>query len=125
MTSGNARQAGAVPEIAGDELVPGTTLSSGNYTIIRHLKSGGFGITFLAIDTPGLRVVIKECFPSGISAHSTLSVRPRSRTYRASFSSLVEKFVAEAHTLAKVSHPNIVKVHQVLRENKTAYLALD
>jgi hypothetical protein len=125
MPSASVYGSDAEPEMSGDELVPGTTLSTGSYTIIKHLKSGGFGITYLAKDTLGRQVVVKECFPSGISARSTLSVRPRSRTYQASIANLVEKFVAEAHTLAKVNHPNIVKVHQVFRENDTAYMALD
>ncbi|MCU0828136.1 MAG: protein kinase [Tabrizicola sp.] len=112
-------------ELTGDELTPGTTLSNGNYTIVQHLKSGGFGITYLALDTLGRKVVVKECFPSGMCARPSRSVRPRSRSYTSNIASLVEKFVAEAHALARVNHANVVKVHQVFRENETAYMALD
>jgi hypothetical protein len=108
-----------------DELPPGTKLSNGTYTIVEHLKSGGFGITYLATDTLGRRVVIKECFPSGICARASQAVKARSRIYVANVANLVEKFVAEAHSLAKLTHPNIVKVHQVFKENETAYMALD
>jgi predicted Ser/Thr protein kinase len=108
-----------------DELPPGTKLSNGTYTIVEHLKSGGFGITYLATDTLGRRVVIKECFPSGICTRASQAVKARSRIYVANVANLVEKFVAEAHSLAKLTHPNIVKVHQVFKENDTAYMALD
>jgi serine/threonine protein kinase len=112
-------------ETTGDELLPGAKLSNGSYTIKRHLKSGGFGITYIGLDTLGRQVVIKECFPSGMCARPSLGVQARSRSYRSSVSSLIEKFVMEAHTLARIDHPNIVKVHQVFRENDTAYMALD
>jgi hypothetical protein len=110
---------------AKDELPPGTKLSNGTYTIVEHLKSGGFGITYLATDTLGRRVVIKECFPSGICTRASQAVKARSRIYVSNVANLVDKFVAEAHSLAKLSHPNIVKVHQVFKENETAYMALD
>jgi serine/threonine protein kinase len=112
-------------ELMGDELAPGTKLSQENYTIVEHLKSGGFGITYLALDTLGRKVVIKECFPSGMCTRPSRAVRPRSRAYTANVSNLIDKFVAEAHSLAKVSHPNIVNVHQIFKENDTAYMALD
>jgi hypothetical protein len=125
VTNADQYQAEVEPDAPGPELVAGTKLSQGTYTIIEHLKSGGFGITYLASDTLGRRVVIKECFPSGMCSRPVLSVRPRSRAYASSVSDLIERFVAEAHSLAKVSHPNIVKVHQVFKENGTAYMALD
>ncbi len=112
-------------DLSNDELPAGTKLSNGTYTIVEHLKSGGFGITYLATDTLGRRVVIKECFPSGICTRASQAVKARSRIYVANVANLVEKFVAEAHSLAKLTHPNIVKVHQVFKENDTAYMALD
>jgi serine/threonine protein kinase len=113
------------PETHGDELAPGTQLSNGTYTIQSHLKTGGFGITYLASDTLGRRVVIKECFPGGMCSRSSRQVQLRSRAHMGSVASLVQRFVAEAHSLAKLDHPNIVKVHQVFKENNTAYMALD
>jgi serine/threonine protein kinase len=112
-------------EVTGDELAPGTQLSNGTYTIVKHLKTGGFGITYLATDTLGRRVVIKECFPAGMCERTGGSVVPRSRLHVPSVTNLMAKFVEEAHSLAKVTHPNVVKVHQVFKENETAYMALD
>ncbi|HLQ19739.1 MAG TPA: serine/threonine-protein kinase, partial [Tabrizicola sp.] len=108
-----------------DELPAGTKLSNGTYTIVKHLKSGGFGITYLATDTLGRKVVIKECFPSGICKRASQMVKARSRIYVPNVASLIDRFVVEAHSLARLSHPNIVKVHQVFKENETAYMALD
>jgi tRNA A-37 threonylcarbamoyl transferase component Bud32 len=108
-----------------DELPPGTLLASGAYTILEHLKTGGFGITYLATDTLNRRVVVKECFPGGMCMRASRMVQVRSRTHALQVSSLISKFVVEAQSLAKVSHPNVVKVHQVFKENDTAYMALD
>jgi serine/threonine protein kinase len=113
------------PELSGDELPSGTLLAQGNYTIQRHLKSGGFGMTYVALDTLGRRVVIKECFPSGMCTRPNQTVQARSRSYATSVTSLTDRFLAEAHSMARLNHPNIVKVHQVFKENETAYMALD
>ncbi|MCU0826312.1 MAG: protein kinase [Tabrizicola sp.] len=109
----------------GDELPSGTQLSNGNYTIQRHLKTGGFGITYLAHDTLGRPVVIKECFPGTLCSRASKQVQLRSRAHSTSVESLVQRFVVEAHSQAKLDHPNVVKVHQVFKENNTAYMAMD
>ena len=108
-----------------DELKPGHTLMQGQYTIDAFLNAGGFGITYLARNSLDRRVVIKECFPGAFCRRSTSSVVARSRSYTKEFSSIVRSFVDEAHSLAKVKHPNVVGVHQVFEENKTAYMAID
>jgi Protein kinase domain len=125
MMAADKRNPDQGPESHGDELPPRTVLSNGTYSIVQHLKTGGFGITYLATDTLGRRVVIKECFPAGICARSGQSVLPRSRINGSNLAGLIEKFVLEAHSLAKISHANVVKVHQVFKENETAYMALD
>jgi hypothetical protein len=125
MNKTDPREPDAETEFTGDELAPGTQLSNGTYTILKHLKAGGFGITYLANDTLGRRVVIKECFPGGMCGRSSKRMQIRSRVHAPNVTSLIDKFVVEAHSLAKLSHPNIVKVHQVFKENDTAYMALD
>jgi serine/threonine protein kinase len=54
----------------GDELPPGAELCAGQYVIERYLNSGGFGVTYLARDSLGRSVVIKECFPSAMCHRS-------------------------------------------------------
>ncbi|WP_299732174.1 serine/threonine protein kinase [uncultured Tateyamaria sp.] len=97
----------------------------GQYTIDSFLQAGGFGITYLARNSLNRKVIIKECFPGTFCRRSATSVRARSSSHVKGFTSIVSKFVDEAHSLAKVKHPNIVGVHQVFEENETAYMALD
>ena len=109
------------------DLRPNTTLQGGKYRIERVLGQGGFGITYLAMQTSLQRkVAIKEFFmkdfcsrdeaTSTMLGHSTGS------------SKLVEqykkKFVKEARNLAKLSHPNIINVIDVFEENDTVYYAM-
>ena len=108
-----------------DELAPGTKLLKGQYTIVRYINSGGFGITYLAKDSLDRDVVIKECFPSAFCRRSKAVVAARSRAHSAELRSIVQLFVREARSLAKIVHPNIVAVHQVFEDNGTAYMAID
>ncbi|MDM7930338.1 serine/threonine-protein kinase [Tabrizicola sp.] len=108
-----------------DELQPGTKLLKGQYTIVRYLNSGGFGITYLAKDSLDRNVVIKECFPSSFCRRSKTMVAARSRAHTAELRSVVQLFVREARHLSKIVHPNIVAVHQVFEDNGTAYMAID
>ncbi|CAN1573662.1 SPS1 Serine/threonine protein kinase [Paracoccaceae bacterium] len=108
-----------------DDLKQGTQLLDGQYTIIDFLNSGGFGITYLARDSLDRTVVIKECFPGALCQRNGSAVRARSRKHAAELRSFVQTFVDEARSLAKLSHPNIVGVHQVFEDNDTAYMAID
>jgi serine/threonine protein kinase len=108
-----------------DELSPGTLLLHGQYVIEDYLIRGGFGITYLAKDSLDRRVVIKECFPNSICKRTDGQVHTLSAEQRDQFNSLLRHFLREARRLAKLSHPNIVGVHQVFEENSTAYMALD
>ncbi len=109
----------------GDELLPGTTLFHGTYKITRFINSGGFGITYLATDSLGRDVVIKECFSSTFCRRSQTRVRARSSGTRDHMGKIVKSFLNEAQSLATLKHPNIVGVHQVFEDNDTAYMAMD
>lgn len=106
-------------------LPAGTELLNGQYRIDRYLSSGGFGITYLATDSLSRPVVIKECFPEALCSRSDRTVRAKTSQSVNEFHALVEMFVREARSLAKVDHPNIVGVHQIFESNDTAYMALD
>jgi len=108
-----------------DELKPGTELLQGQYKIEKFINSGGFGITYLATDSLARKVVIKECFPSSFCHRSRAIVQARSRAHSQELKSVVNLFVQEARSLAKLDHPNIVGVHQVFEDNETAYMVLD
>ncbi|NKX44429.1 serine/threonine-protein kinase [Roseicyclus persicicus] len=109
----------------GDELPPGSTLCGGQYTIDGYLNAGGFGVTYLAGDSLGRRVVIKECFPGAVCYRDNAQVWPRSRSTGGEFETILGLFEKEAQALAALQHPYIVGVHQYFRENGTAYMAMD
>lgn len=97
----------------------------GQYRIDGYLGAGGFGITYLAVDSLDRKVVIKECFPNSMCSRSGSMVRARSRAMQIDFEAVVRQFGLEARRMSKLKHPNIVGVHQVFEDNGTAYMALD
>jgi serine/threonine protein kinase len=112
-------------EAFADDLKPGTRLMDGLYTILGFLNSGGFGITYLAKDSMGRTVVIKECFPNALCRRNVNMVRARSRKHTGELQAFVQSFLEEARRLSELVHPNIVGVHQVFEDNETAYMAID
>lgn len=109
----------------GDELPAGSELCGGAYTIEKYLNSGGFGITYLARDSLGRGVVIKECFPSAMCYRANHTVRLRSRNTDTEFETILELFEKEAKALSELNHPYVVGVHQIFHDNNTAYMAID
>ena len=110
------------------QLQPGTTLCSGKYRIERVLGQGGFGITYLAVQT-GLnrRVAVKEFFmkehcnrDAGTRCVSVPSIGSRELVER-----FRQKFLKEAQTIAAFDHPNIVRIHDIFEENGTAYYVME
>ena len=109
-----------------EELPIGTMLSDGKFTITGSLGFGGFGITYRATDNVlGRAIVIKECYSEEFCARDGVLVVARSAAYTQQCRSIVEMFMREARSLAKLRHPNIVGVHSAFEENGTAYMALD
>ena len=45
--------------------------------------------------------------------------------HRGQMQKIVHSFLNEARSLARLTHPNIVGVHQVFEDNDTAYMAMD
>ena len=97
-----------------------------NYTIIRVLGEGGFGITYLATDNDlGLEVVIKEYFPNEFAmrgSDKTITAKTKSM---GDFAKGLQRFKEEAQTLAKFSHPSIVKILGYFEANQTAYFVME
>lgn len=108
-----------------NNLADGAELLRGQYRIERQIGQGGFGVTYLARDSLGRDVVIKECFPQQVCLRSGRSIRAISDELRPHFDAVLGQFQEEAKRLAALEHPGIVGVHQVFEENDTAYMAMD
>jgi serine/threonine protein kinase len=83
---------------------PGTSINNGRFTIEKVLGTGGFGITYKAVDTK-----------SKIYAIKTLNLTMQ---LRADFKEQQVKFINEAITIKGFRHPHILRVYEVIQENE-------
>lgn len=89
----------------------GEVLQEGRYTVIRRLGGGGFGLTYLATDNVlGRQVVIK-------TPDDKFQADQDYERY-------VRRFQREGQTLAKIEHPNIVKVFGFFKETRMPCLVM-
>lgn len=97
------------------------------YEIHAILGRGGFGITYLALDTNlNHEVAIKEFLPTDLAMRaSDSSIHPISDDHTDTFGWGLNRFITEAQTLAQFRHPNIVLVHSVFEANGTAYMVME
>ncbi|MEO0904536.1 MAG: serine/threonine-protein kinase [Pseudomonadota bacterium] len=126
MTAVTQPQEETVQEERSEALPDGTTLLGDQFTINRALSNGGFGITYLAKDNYLDRdVVIKECYPEVFCMRQGQSVIVRSDQHAEKYRTIVQMFMREARSIAKMRHPNIVGVHRIFEDHGTAYMVLD
>lgn len=115
-------------QVPANELPPLTPLN-GKYLLGKSLGSGGFGITYLALDTQ-LQVVvaIKELFLKKISIReqgSTISVAGKDE---ACFEENKKRFLQEARVLAMFNekeNEGVVIVKEYFEEKNTAYIVME
>ncbi|OGI48444.1 MAG: hypothetical protein A2151_04255 [Candidatus Muproteobacteria bacterium RBG_16_65_34] len=106
-------------------LPPGYLLH--HYRIAKTLGGGGFSIVYLAYDIEARKpVVIKEYLPSEkATRRENESVESLSAGSSPSFRQGMKRFFDEAAVLAKINHPNIVRVTDFFRENNTVYMVME
>lgn len=109
-----------------DGLEPGSRV--GSVTLIEAIDRGGYGIVYKGKhDTLG-PVAVKEFFPRLVASRSRSNdhiVHSGSSRDSEAFDKGLERFLAEGRILENVSHPNVVKFHEVIETNGTAYLVMD
>ena len=108
-------------------LQPNTTLQGGKYRIEKVLGQGGFGITYLAIQTSLQRkVAVKEFFMERFCVRNTksMSVEVSSPGNCQVVEQYKRKFIKEAKNLMRLHHPNIISVIDVFEENGTVYYVM-
>jgi hypothetical protein len=106
-------------------LETGTTLSE--YQLKSVLGVGGFGMTYLAWDANlEKHVAIKEYLPGDLAVRALDgSVVPVSTNHQYDYQWGLERFIIEARTLARFSHPHIVRVNRYFEANGTGYMVMD
>ncbi|MDE6464102.1 MAG: serine/threonine protein kinase [Muribaculaceae bacterium] len=110
------------------ELKDGTLLQGGKYRIVHKLGQGGFGISYLALQS-GLnrKVAIKEFFilkqtQRLADGRNIVNPTPEAQDF---FSTFLKKFIKEARTVARLEHPGIIPIHDIFSENGTAYYVME
>ncbi|MBR5087175.1 MAG: SUMF1/EgtB/PvdO family nonheme iron enzyme [Muribaculaceae bacterium] len=109
-------------------LPSGTLLHGGQYSIERHLASGGFGNTYLATDVNlKAKVAIKEFYIKMINYREgdSCTVGVSNADNLDMFHSLREKFKKEAQRIFKIQHNNVVRVYSLFEEYSTVYYAME
>jgi len=80
-----------------------------HYRVLRLLGQGGMGAVYLARDTNlGRKVALKVILPDRLGSDLAL-----------------KRFLQEARTTARFSHPNIVAIHAVGQRDDAPYVALE
>ena len=106
-------------------LPPGTQLE--HYLIEQTLSAGGFGIVYLTRpENSDERVVIKEYMPSKLAQREADGrVAPLGDHQAENLAEGRRLFLKEAAALAKLEHPNIVRVLNFFSANDTVYMVME
>jgi serine/threonine protein kinase len=96
------------------------------YTIERQLSLGGFSIVYLAHDPEGSQVAIKEYLPNSLALRAKGDVRPIiTEEHLGAFRYGMKCFFEEGRALARLSHPNVIRVLNFFRANETVYMVME
>lgn len=107
LEKGNFRIRNLLANIERTFLPVGSTI--GKYRIIDEIDRGGMAVVYKALQLDLDREVALKVMPANITINHKF----------------VDRFLSEAHAVARLSHPNIVSIHEVAMESNIYYLAMD
>ncbi len=96
-----------------------------NYRIDKQLSRGGFSLVYRAYDENNNFVAIKEYLPSALALRKEgYAVQASSEDNQAVFRYGMRCFFEEGRALARIVHPNVVRVANFFRTNETVYMVM-
>jgi len=81
---------------------------------------------YLALDSEGQQVAVKEYLPSSLATRAPGELLPQVQAEKLSLYRLgLKSFFEEGRALAQISHPSVVSVLNFFRENETVYMVMN
>jgi hypothetical protein len=98
----------------------------GGYRIVRKISAGGFGLVYLAVDSEGQQIALKEYLPASLASRGPGEFIPQVQTDKLSLYRLgLKSFFEEGRALAQIAHASVVSVLNFFRENETVYMVMN
>lgn len=109
---------------ANHALPPGFQLDE--YRIEYQLSLGGFSIVYLATNEASQFVAIKEYLPNSLALRGEGEIKPLiTEEHVPAFRYGMKCFFEEGRALARLSHPNVIRVLNFFRANDTVYMVME
>jgi eukaryotic-like serine/threonine-protein kinase len=100
-------------------------LEIGGYRILRKIASGGFSIVYLAEDESGMLFAVKEYLPASLVKREQGELVPTiPNEHLGTYRNGLRCFFEEGRALARIQHPNVVRVQNFFRANETVYMVM-
>ena len=97
----------------------------GGYRVVRKISAGGFGLVYLAVDSEGQQVALKEYLPASLATRGPGEMIPQVQPDKLSLYRLgLKSFFEEGRALAQIAHASVVSVLNFFRENETVYMVM-
>jgi serine/threonine protein kinase len=93
----------------GDAVDPRVGATYGKYRILRRLGRGGMGVVYMGEDTVLKRGVAIKFLPDDLNNKTEV----------------VERFIREAQVAGRLSHPNIIAIHDVAMDKHGCYMVME